>query len=65
MALQHSGSLGYGFEHDYRERVQPLTFVLIHGSWTDASFWSGIAAELRKKGHTVYVPEYPGHGADP
>jgi pimeloyl-ACP methyl ester carboxylesterase len=40
-------------------------FVLIHGSWADASLWSGIAAELRKKGHTVYVPEYPGHGADP
>lgn len=53
------------FEHDFRERDQPLTFVLIHGSWADASFWSGIAAELRKKGHTVYVPEYPGHGADP
>ncbi|MDR6879703.1 alpha/beta fold hydrolase [Bacillus sp. 3255] len=50
---------------EYREREQPLTFVLIHGSWADASFWAGVAAELRKKGHTVYVPEYPGHGADP
>ncbi|OPH57878.1 salicylate esterase [Paenibacillus ferrarius] len=37
----------------------------MHGSWADASFWAGLAAELRKKGHTVYVPEYPGHGADP
>jgi pimeloyl-ACP methyl ester carboxylesterase len=53
------------FEHDYRERDQPLTFVLIHGSWADTSYWSGVASELRKKGHTVYVPEYPGHGADP
>lgn len=52
-------------EPDYREREQPLTFVLIHGAWADASFWAGVAAELRKKGHTVYVPEYPGHGADP
>ncbi|WP_379127456.1 alpha/beta hydrolase [Paenibacillus sp. sgz500958] len=48
----------------YRERQQPLTFVLVHGSWADASFWDGVAAELRKQGHTVYVPEYPGHGAD-
>lgn len=53
------------FEHEYRERDQPLTFVLIHGSWADTGFWSGVASELRKKGHTVYVPEYPGHGADP
>ncbi|GGA02804.1 salicylate esterase [Paenibacillus marchantiophytorum] len=52
-------------EYDMREREQPLTFVLIHGAWADASFWAGVAAELRKKGHTVYVPEYPGHGADP
>ncbi|NQX67717.1 alpha/beta fold hydrolase [Paenibacillus alba] len=52
-------------EFDLREREQPLTFVLIHGSWADTSYWAGLAAELRKKGHTVYVPEYPGHGADP
>ncbi|MBP1964374.1 alpha/beta fold hydrolase [Paenibacillus aceris] len=52
-------------DQEYREREQPLTFVLIHGSWADASFWAGVAAELRKKGHIVYVPEYPGHGADP
>ncbi|QGR00134.1 alpha/beta fold hydrolase [Paenibacillus psychroresistens] len=52
------------FQQDHRERQEPLTFVLIHGSWADASFWDGIAAELSKKGHTVYVPEYPGHGAD-
>ncbi|OCT14540.1 salicylate esterase [Paenibacillus pectinilyticus] len=52
-------------EQDFREKEQPLTFVLIHGSWADASFWAGVAAELSKKGHTVYVPEFPGHGADP
>jgi pimeloyl-ACP methyl ester carboxylesterase len=51
-------------EESYRERQQPLTFVLIHGAWADASFWDEIAAELRKKGHTVYAPEYPGHGTD-
>lgn len=55
----------YWDEELFRERQQPLTFVLIHGSWADSSFWSGVAAELRKKGHTVYAPEYPGHGADP
>lgn len=42
-----------------------LTFVLVHGSWADASFWDGIAYELRKMGHIVYAPEYPGHGTDP
>lgn len=46
-------------------KPDPLTFVLIHGSWADTSFWDGIAAVLRQMGHTVYVPEYPGHGADP
>ncbi|NOU95818.1 alpha/beta fold hydrolase [Paenibacillus sp. LMG 31456] len=56
---------GFINQEDYWERQQPLTFVLIHGSWADSSFWNGIANELRKKGHTVYTPEYPGHGADP
>ncbi|WP_150275955.1 alpha/beta hydrolase [Paenibacillus tepidiphilus] len=45
--------------------IEPLTFVLVHGSWADAGFWDGTAAELRRLGHTVYVPEYPGHGAEP
>ncbi|WP_127588459.1 alpha/beta fold hydrolase [Paenibacillus koleovorans] len=47
-----------------RTPIQPLTFVLIHGAWADVSFWEGIAAELRRMGHTVYVPEFPGHGTD-
>lgn len=42
-----------------------LTFVLVHGSWADAHFWDGIAAVLRSQGHTVYTPEYAGHGKDP
>lgn len=45
--------------------LQPLTFVLVHGAWADASFWDGVAAELRQMGHLVYTPEYPGHGNDP
>lgn len=51
-------------ERDSREQPQPLTFVLVHGSWADCTFWDGIAAELRRMGHIVYAPEYPGHGAD-
>lgn len=39
-----------------------LTFVIIHGSWADVSQFDGVAAELRKLGHSVYVPELPGHG---
>ncbi|RXZ83806.1 alpha/beta fold hydrolase [Paenibacillaceae bacterium] len=44
---------------------QRLVFVLVHGSWADAHFWDGIAAELRSRGHVVYAPEYAGHGSDP
>lgn len=41
---------------------EKLTFVIIHGSWADVSQFDGVATELRKLGHSVYVPEYPGHG---
>ncbi|MFF2886000.1 alpha/beta fold hydrolase [Paenibacillus sp. NPDC057967] len=44
---------------------QLLSIVLVHGAWADAHFWDGIAAELRRRGHTVYTPEYAGHGDDP
>lgn len=55
----------HGLNVGLHTKLQPLTFVLIHGSWADASYWDGIAAELRGMGHTVYAPEYPGHGIDP
>ncbi len=42
----------------------PLTFVLVHGSWVTAGFWDQTAAALRSLGHTVYTPEYAGHGGD-
>ncbi|MBW7456335.1 alpha/beta fold hydrolase [Paenibacillus sepulcri] len=50
----------------YQEKwsAQRLTFVLIHGAWADAGFWNGIAAHLRKMGHTVYTPDNPGRGPD-
>lgn len=53
------------YEGYARAPQQPLTFVLVHGSWADASFWDEVAAELRKQGHSVYVPEYAGHGGNP
>ncbi|EXG85872.1 putative hydrolase or acyltransferase of alpha/beta superfamily [Clostridium sp. ASBs410] len=43
---------------------QRLTFVLVHGSWADAHFWDGVAAVLCIQGHTVFTPEYAGHGKD-
>ncbi|MZQ86338.1 alpha/beta fold hydrolase [Paenibacillus sp. 5J-6] len=43
-------------------KQQPMTFVLIHGSWADASFWDKTVAELKSKGHAAYAPEYAGHG---
>ncbi|WP_371264870.1 alpha/beta fold hydrolase [Paenibacillus sp. BC26] len=55
----------YVMEQRAKEREQPLTFVLVHGSWADASFWNGVAVMLRRMGHRVYTPEYPGHGSDP
>ncbi|WP_042472605.1 alpha/beta hydrolase [Bacillus ndiopicus] len=56
------------FPHDYFQyseaTQQQLTFILIHGSWADAHFWDGVAEVLRSQGHTVYTPEYAGHGKD-
>ncbi|MDQ0116253.1 alpha/beta fold hydrolase [Paenibacillus harenae] len=52
--------MSVGYEH-----LQRLTFVLVHGSWADASFWHPIAGQLRRTGHTVYTPDLPGHGSDP
>lgn len=52
------------YPDELHDKQEPLTFVLIHGSWADSSFWNGVTADLRMKGHTVYAPEYPGHGTD-
>ncbi|MNW23359.1 acyl-CoA esterase [compost metagenome] len=45
------------------QKQQTLTFVLVHGAWADAAFWDRTAEALRKQGHTVYAPEYAGHGS--
>ena len=40
------------------------TFVLVHGAWHGGWCWYKVAARLRQKGHTVLVPDLPGHGRD-
>lgn len=40
------------------------TYVLIHGSWHGAWCWYKITARLGAAGHTVIVPDMPGHGRD-
>jgi pimeloyl-ACP methyl ester carboxylesterase len=44
------------------ENSEKLNFVLIHGSWADASQLDGVSTALRSQGHNVYVPELLGHG---
>lgn len=72
LAYDHNGLFGHypyynAYPYSFRTQLayQPLTFVLVHGAWADASFWDETAFELRKLGHHVYTPEYAGHGADP
>ncbi len=36
--------------------------VLVHGAFVDASCWEPLAAELRRRGHTVDTPDLPGRG---
>ncbi len=62
---QHSARESGESYRPFPQQQQRLTFVLVHGSWADAHFWDGIAAELRRRGQTVYAPEYAGHGNDP
>lgn len=38
------------------------TFVLIHGAWFGGWCWSGVAAELRGRGHRVFTPSLTGLG---
>jgi pimeloyl-ACP methyl ester carboxylesterase len=40
------------------------TYLLIHGSWHGAWCWYKITTRLRAAGHTVIVPDLPGHGRD-
>lgn len=40
------------------------TYLLVHGSWHGAWCWYKITARLKAAGHTVIVPDMPGHGRD-
>jgi pimeloyl-ACP methyl ester carboxylesterase len=40
------------------------TFVLVHGAWHGAWCWHKVVPLLRARGHTVLVPDLPGHGRD-
>jgi pimeloyl-ACP methyl ester carboxylesterase len=40
-------------------------FVLVQGSWSDATAWAAVADRiLRSDGHEVAVPNLPAHGTD-
>lgn len=41
------------------------TYILIHGAMHGAWCWERVVPLLRSSGHTVIVPDLPGHGADP
>lgn len=38
------------------------TFVIVHGAWTGAWSWDGVAERLRRAGHRVHVPALSGLG---
>jgi len=40
-------------------------YVLIHGAMHGGWCWERVAPLLQSAGHTVIVPDLPGHGADP
>lgn len=41
-----------------------MNIVLVHGSWHGAWCWEKIGPLLAQAGHTVFVPDLPGHGQD-
>lgn len=40
------------------------TYVLIHGAWHGGWCWKKLIPLLEKEGHTIVVPDLPGHGED-
>lgn len=63
-AMQPEGLAATEMHNTHKpQKQQALTFVLVHGAWADAAFWDRTAEALRKQGHTVYAPEYAGHGS--
>src|SRR5262245_6593313 len=45
-----------------QERVQPRTYVLIHGGWYGGWVWRDVVPELRALGHAVSAPTMTGVG---
>lgn len=45
-------------------RVNPRTYVLVHGAWQAPYVWNAVSSDLLHQGHKVIVIELPGHGAD-
>ncbi|MGY1809987.1 alpha/beta fold hydrolase [Blastococcus sp. SYSU D00669] len=41
------------------------TYLLVHGGFTDGSYWADTAAALQRAGHRVLVAELPSTGPDP
>jgi pimeloyl-ACP methyl ester carboxylesterase len=40
------------------------TFVIVHGAWSDASYWKSVVTQLKADGHEVITVNLPGHGKD-
>ncbi|OZG72983.1 alpha/beta hydrolase [Hahella sp. CCB-MM4] len=40
------------------------TFILVHAAWLGAWAWHDVAQILVEQGHSVVVPDLPGHGGD-
>jgi pimeloyl-ACP methyl ester carboxylesterase len=50
-------------QQEQEGRPEPaLTFVLVHGAFQTGDTWGPVAAELRRRGHTVHTPTLAGHG---
>lgn len=44
------------------DRVQPVTFVIVHGAWGGGWAFKDVALRLSQRGHTVYRPTLTGLG---
>ena len=47
---------------DYSQQWWPLTVVLVHGAFADASGWTGVIERLQKEGVQVTAPPNPLRG---